>query len=82
MIKPKCACCGFEQEFEDGEAAFQEGWDALPYFTGYECCNLCPGSYVVLGITHEHRRAHEKWQREGRPKEFQIPFVEDGVKNE
>lgn len=75
----KCACCGIVKAFADGEQAFREGWDAPPHFTGYVCCNLCPGSFVVLGQTHLHARAHEKWKVEGRPAEFQIPFVEDGI---
>lgn len=72
-MKLKCECCGFETEFKDGEEAFQEGWDAPPYFSGYVCCNLCPGSYVVLGITDRHKEAHEKWEIDGRPEEFEIP---------
>ena len=68
-----CECCGFSAEFVDGEEAFQAGWDSPPHFTGYVCCNLCPGSFVVLGCTQRHTEAHERWKTEGRPKEFQIP---------
>lgn len=69
----KCQCCGFEQEFADGEGPFVLGWDAPPHFTGYVCCNLCPGSWVVLGETHLHAAAHEKWAIEGRPAEWETP---------
>ena len=65
----KCECCGFEQDFTDGEAAFQAGWDAPPYFTQYIACNLCPAVCIVLpGQSHEI--AHALWAREGRPKEW------------
>ncbi len=67
-----CQCCGFEQDFTDGEQAFNEGWDCPPHFTGYVCCNLCPGSFVVMGLTHLHHGAHERWAREGRPAEFEM----------
>lgn len=75
-MKLKCQCCGFEQEFKDGEEAFIAGWDAPPHFTGYVCCNLCPGAYVVLGRTHLHKPIHERWASEGRPKEFTPPELE------
>lgn len=68
MHKLKCQCCGFEQEFKDGEAAFQSGWDAPLYFTDFVCCNLCPAVCIVLGTPHE--KAHALWGREGRPAEF------------
>ena len=66
-MKLKCDCCGFEQEFPSNEAAFAAGWDAPPHFSGYVSCDLCPGSFVVLGCTHLHTDAHEKWKVEGRP---------------
>jgi hypothetical protein len=69
----KCQCCGFSQEFENGEAAFKAGWDCPPHFTGYVCCDLCPGSFVVMGCTDNHKPAHEMWAKEGRPKDFEIP---------
>lgn len=69
----KCQCCGHEQEFKDGEEAFQAGWDCPPHFTGYVCCDLCPGSFVVLGITHQHEPEHKRWAIEGRPAEFTPP---------
>lgn len=72
-MKLTCQCCGFSQYFKDGEEAFIEGWDAPPRFTGYVCCNLCPGSFVVLGCTEKHKTAHEKWAVSGRPSEFEIP---------
>jgi hypothetical protein len=68
-----CMCCGFTQEFIDGEEAFETGWDAPPHFSGYVACDLCPGSFVVLGITHQHDKAHECWAKFGRPSEFEIP---------
>ena len=73
-----CQCCGFSAFFEDGEAAFEAGWDAPPHFTGYVCCNLCPGSFVVLGMTAQHATDHARWAREGRPAEFQLPDSEKG----
>ena len=52
-MKLKCQCCGFEQEFDSREAAFQAGWDAPPHFTGYVTCNLCPGVCIVMGLSHD-----------------------------
>lgn len=73
-MKLKCECCGFEQEYVDGEAAFQDGWDAPPHFTGFAVtCPLCPSSHLVLGISHEE--VHERWKRTGRPAEFEPPPV-------
>lgn len=69
----KCQCCGFERVFTDGEEAFQAGWDAPPYFTGYVACDLCPGSFVVLGMTDRHKADHDRWEKQGRPAEFEIP---------
>jgi hypothetical protein len=66
----KCQCCGFEQEFADGEAAFDAGWDALPHFTGYVTCHLCPAVCIVLG--EPHGAAHALWARTGRPDEFSV----------
>jgi hypothetical protein len=75
-----CQCCGFEQQFKDGEDAFQNGWDAPPHFTGYVTCNLCPAVCVVLGLSH--KLAHAKWQRDGRPSEFTVATcgVDDDIK--
>lgn len=73
-----CQCCGFSKEFKDGEDAFNEGWDAPPHFTQVICCNLCPASFIVLGITDKHSPAHAKWRTEGRPSEFSIPLDENG----
>lgn len=70
MIRLTCDCCGFSEHFQDGQDAFEQGWDAPPYFTGYVGCNLCPGSYIVLGRTDRHAPLHEKWNREGRPEAF------------
>lgn len=69
-MKLKCDCCGFEQEFTDGEAAFEAGWDAPPHFTGFVCCHLCPAVCVVLGMPHN--KAHALWKHEGRPEEWTI----------
>jgi hypothetical protein len=77
-MKLTCQCCGFTQYFDDGEVAFHAGWDCPPHFTGYVCCNLCPGSFVVLGMTDKHKADHERWKRDGRPAEFQIPMDEEG----
>jgi hypothetical protein len=77
-MKYKCMCCGFVAEFEDGEAAFQAGWDAPPHFTGYVCCDMCPGSFVVLGIKDRHQVQHDRWAKEGRPKSFEIPTDVNG----
>jgi len=74
-MKLKCECCGFEQEFEDDIQAFNAGWDCPPQFTGYVCCDLCPGSFVVLGLTYKHKEVHERWDREGRPAEFEPPKI-------
>ncbi len=72
-MKLTCECCSHTETFADGEEAFQAGWDCPPHFSGYVCCGLCPGSFVVLGMTHKHKKAHERWAVEGRPAEFQIP---------
>lgn len=73
MISLTCQCCHHIQEFVDSEAAFKAGWDAPPHFTGYVACDLCPGAFVVMGITANHTVAHEQWKQHGRPTEFQIP---------
>ncbi len=72
----KCQCCGFEAEFADGEATFEAGWDAPPHFTGVVCCDLCPASFIALGQTHLHASDHERWKKDGRPKEFEVPDIE------
>jgi hypothetical protein len=72
MITLKCQCCGVVQIFTSPLEAFEKGWDCPPYFTQVVCCDLCPASFVVLGIPHT--ASHERWEREGRPKEFQIPI--------
>jgi hypothetical protein len=79
MLELKCDCCGFEQAFADAEAAFRAGWDAPPYFTGYVSCNLCPGSFIVMGQKHLHTPEHERWKVTGRPQEFEIPRDENGA---
>lgn len=77
MEKFKCLCCDFETEFESAEAAYKAGWDVPPYFTIHPLCDLCPASEVVisgLAIAREkHREAHERWAKDGRPKEFEWP---------
>jgi hypothetical protein len=66
-----CVCCGFEAEFPDAEAAFKAGWDCPPHFTATPiCCDLCP-SVAAMGII-DHSKAHERWEREGRPREFDM----------
>ena len=69
-MKLKCQCCGFEQDFDSLETAFQAGWDAPPHFTGYVTCDLCPAVCIVAGLSHE--KAHEHWQKYGRPTEFNL----------
>ena len=64
----KCDCCSFEQEFKDGEEAFQAGWDAPPHFTGYIACNLCPAVCIVLNLPHT--KAHSYFSKCERPAEF------------
>lgn len=71
----KCQCCGFEQEFKDGEDAFHAGWDAPPHFSGYIGCNICPGVCIVLGLSHD--MAHQDWKENGRPEIFNERCVAD-----
>jgi hypothetical protein len=75
----KCLCCGFEAEFPDAEAAFKAGWDCPPHFTASPiCCDLCP-SVAAMGMV-DHSAAHERWEREGRPREFDmrdLPPIDD-----
>lgn len=70
MLKLKCQCCGIEQKFATPDAAFEGGWDAPPWFTGYVCCDLCPAACVILGASHA--MAHALWAKEGRPTDFTI----------
>ncbi len=74
-MKLACQCCGFEREFEDGEEAFQAGWDAPPYFTVYVGCDLCPMT-CLLG-ERSHAKAHALWAKEGRPKTFTVAKCAD-----
>jgi hypothetical protein len=74
-MRLKCQCCGIEQEFADGEAAFQAGWDAPPHFNGYVACNLCPAVCVVMGASHA--KAHAYWEAHGRPQEFDVATCAD-----
>lgn len=69
-LKLKCECCGFEREFENGEEAFEAGWDAPPHFTQVVTCDLCPASGLVCGVGHH--KAHQYWKQHGRPKEFTV----------
>ena len=69
-MKIKCQCCGLEQEFADGEQAFQAGWDAPPHFSQVVCCNLCPASGIAMGVSHN--KAHKHWERHGRPADFNL----------
>jgi hypothetical protein len=74
----KCDCCGFKQNFTDGEAAFQAGWDAPPHFFGYVSCGLCPAVCAPsLGFGPTHVKAHAYWQEHGRPAEFNQFCVPD-----
>lgn len=65
-----CQCCGFSREFTDGEHAFREGWDAPPHFTSIICCDLCPAVCIIAG--RSHKKAHDRWDRLGRPREFTV----------
>lgn len=69
-MKVTCQCCKLEAEYKDAQAAFDEGWDLPPFFTGYVCCPLCPAVCIVLG--KGHKKAHAHWAEHGRPKEFSI----------
>ena len=80
-----CLCCGYTETFESADAAFQAGWDVAPHFTVQPLCNLCPSSPVVLeGLERareRHAKLHAAWQRDGRPKEFDVgaELAVDGV---
>jgi hypothetical protein len=76
-MKLTCECCKIEQEFADERAAFDAGWDAPPYFTEYVCCDLCP-SVALMGLL-DHSAAHERWEREGRPKTFNEQFEKGDI---
>jgi hypothetical protein len=77
MVKYKCLCCEYEQEFENAEAAYKAGWDVPPYFTVVQpMCNLCPSAPVVIhggieGARMRHKCSHERWKRDGRPAHFE-----------
>ena len=77
-ITATCLCCGISQDFKDAEEAFNSGWDTPPHFTGYACCNLCPGSFVVLGVTEKHEPDHKRWEQSGRPETFSVPRDSEG----
>lgn len=66
-----CECCGHTEELT-GKEAFDQGWDAPPHFTQVVCCPLCLSAPLVLGEGNaKHARAHERWEREGRPASFE-----------
>lgn len=71
-----CPCCGHTEDCDSADAAFQAGWDVAPHFTLQPICNLCPSSPVVLqgldGARARHARLHAAWQRDGRPKAFDV----------
>ena len=71
-----CLCCGHTEEFDSADAAFQAGWDVAPHFTLQPLCSLCPSSPIVLqgldGARARHAELHAAWQRDGRPKEFNV----------
>ena len=55
-----CECCGRSETFESPQAAFDAGWDNLPFFTVVTTCDGCLSSFLVLGRSGEcphHRRA-------------------------
>jgi hypothetical protein len=76
MAMYTCLCCGYTEMFESADAAFQAGWDVAPYFTLQPLCNLCPAAPVALyGLDRaraRHAEFHATWQRDGRPKEFDV----------
>ena len=80
-----CLCCGYTETFESADSAFNAGWDVAPHFTVQPFCNLCPSSPVVLqgldGARARHAELHAAWQRDGRPKEFDVgaELVADGA---
>jgi len=69
----KCMCCGHIETFANAIEAYNIGWDCPPFFTQIVCCNLCPGSFVAMGCTEKHAKAHERWRAEGRPKDWEAP---------
>lgn len=71
----RCQCCGIEEEYQDGHAAFQAGWDCEPMFHTHVACPLCPAICIVMGATHTI--AHALWEAEGRPAEFSLEKCAD-----
>ena len=69
MIRLKCDCCGYSEEFESSRESFDKGWDFPPFFTGYMACDLCPAVFAIgfAEPTKEHLDAHAKWSEIGRP---------------
>jgi hypothetical protein len=71
----RMSCCGHAETFENADAAFQAGWDVAPRFTVQRLCNLCPSAPAVLrgldGARARHAEMHV-WQRDGRPKDFNV----------
>ncbi len=76
MSSYTCLCCGHTEVFDSADAAYQAGWDVAPHFTVQPLCGLCPSSPVVLqgldGARARHAEAHATWQRDGRPKDFDV----------
>lgn len=80
-----CLCCEHTETFESADAAFQAGWDVAPHFTIQPLCDLCTSSPVALegleGARARHAKLHAAWQRDGRPKQFDVgvELAVDGV---
>jgi len=71
-----CLCCGHTESFASTDGALNAGWDVAPYFTLQPLCNLCPTAPIVIGglvyARQRHALAHAAWQRDGRPKEWDV----------
>lgn len=77
MITLTCECCGFTEEFASAKAAYDAGWDEPEHFpSGPVTCGFCPSSPFVMGgvdaARERHAPVHAKWEKEGRPTEFDI----------
>lgn len=84
LVTLKCECCGFEEEFESEDAAFEKGWDVKSHLPSWPVsCDLCPG-VCAMGL-EDHSAAHARWEVEGRPAEFELepgmlgPVTKEGV---
>ncbi len=80
-----CLCCDHTETFESTDAALNGGWDVAPHFTLQPLCNLCPAAPIVVDglerARQRHAHVHAVWQRDGRPKEFDVDveLAVDGI---